>query len=314
MYYYFSTDFPTIIKINGQYKGKTDDLLAYHALPDEQIFVEIYPLSCDCTPFCFLVDEKFFISPPPNLILTDLKGGYLIKLVMPPLSTPFKIVAQEKFPFAVATVFEDNGLKLSIETPTDMYAENFNFVCNSVSITPFSFWGEQLLCVKFEARKCLLNCYLLGKQITPVFSKKVDSFSIENGFFTTESFLDIAKHVLTCEWELLNGRLIKKNVRIEKSPAFNARQIPPHALPYAFLEEFLLTDQVQEFAQPNLCDNVTHLRAYLGNYIGVMPPPEFRSIDEVGLIYSQSANKYSVNYFTFTAQDGKICNIKRLSD
>lgn len=311
MYYYFLTDFPAILKINGEYKGKTDDLLTYHAKNNEQIFVEVYPLCHSCSPYCFLIDENFFINPPDSVILTDLKGGYLIKLVMPPLVAPFNIIAQEKFPFAVATVFAENGLKLSIETPADFYAESFNFSCDDVIIIPFSLDNKQLLLIKFGEQNNLINCYLLAEKITPVFSKKVDDFSIKNGFSTTESFLDVAKHVVFCEWGLSDNQLVKKNIKVEKSPDFDAKKLCSHALPYAFLEEFLLSDNVQDFANDNILSKLTHLKNYLGNYIGVMPPPEFRELEEVGLIYAEGHNKYSVNYFVFTIQDGKICNIKR---
>lgn len=311
MYYYFLTDFPAIIKINGEYKGKTDDLLTYNALFSEQVFVEVYPLCHACSPYCFLIDENFLSMPPDNVILTDLKGGYLIKLVLPPSQTPFSIIAQQKFPFAVATVFAENGLKLSIETPTDFYAQSFNFACDDVCIIPFSLDRKQLILIKFGEQDYLINCYLLGEKITPVFSKKVDDFSIENGFFTTERFLDVAKHVVFCEWGLSDNQLVKKSVKVEKSADFDISNLPAHAISYAFLEEYLLSNNVQDYVAENILSNLSHLKNYLGNYLGVMPPPEFRQLEEVGLIYAEGHNKYKVEYFVFTIQDRKICNIKR---
>ena len=49
---------------------------------------------------------------------------------------------------------------------------------------------------------------------------------------------------------------------------------------------------------------------YLGNYIGVMPPPKFRAENEIGLIYSKSAHLYEVKYVTFQFENRKITNLK----
>lgn len=312
MFFYFYSKMSAIIKINGVYKGKIDDGLKKFFIDiTNPPFIEICFFCAKCSPLFFMLDKNFLSSPPDNVIITDLKGGYAIKINEETIVSPFRIINQQKYPFAVATVFNDNGLKLSIETPNDFYAKTIDFCSISAEIIPFSLDNQQFLAVNFIGEQNLLICFLIEDKIKEVFSKIAVSFSFDNGFSTTEQFFDIAKHKVTCAWKYNGESLYILNKKIEKSCEFNLDNLAELTLPYAFLEDFLLGEDVSVYLCDNVKDNVKFLNEYLGEFIGVFPPPSFRKFDEIALLYKNGENKYKAEYFTFELTNRKICNIKR---
>ena len=310
MQYYFISEFSAIIKTNGTYGGKIDKTIKTFNL-EENTFIEICPLNRAEYPISFMLDNNFLTNPPNGVIITDLKGAFIINFICLNSFAPFSIITQQKFPFAVATVFKENGLKLSIETPTDFYTQAFFMPDSDVIITPFLLNDKQFIAVHF-LEKNLLTCFLIEDKITKVFSKNIDEVCFENGLKTTQKFLDIAKHKLIIEWDFLGGKLIAKSTNVERDENYKVEDLSDAIIPYAFLEEFLVGGNVDEFLCDDLKKNAGHLKGFFGEYIGVFPPPEFRSIDEVGLVFCKSENQYFAEYFSFDIKNKKICNIKKV--
>ena len=310
MQYYFISEFPAVIKVNGIYNGKIDCAIKkFNGLSDA--YVEVCPLNRTEQPINFMLDGDFLTNPPNGTIVTDLKGAYVISFNCQSSFAPFSIIAQQKFPFAVVTVFKENGLKLSIETPSDFFTQTFYMPECDAKIFAFVLGDKQFVGVHFLGKNNLLVCFLLDSNITKVFSKPTISFSIENGLKTFHEFLDIAKHKVTAEWDF-EGSLKAKNTIIERDENYNVQSLENHLIPYAFLEEFMLGGNVDEFLSDDLKENARHLKGFFGEYIGVFPPPEFRSLNEVGLIYCQNENKYYAEYFTFDLIEKKIYGIKKV--
>ena len=310
MQYYFISEFPAVIKINGVYGGKIDRATKKFDLLDNA-FIEVCPLNRTEHPINFMLNSNFLNSPPDGIIITDLKGAYVINFMCLCSLAPFSIITQQKFPFAVVTVFRENGLKLSIETPCDFYAQTLFIPDCQAVISPFTLDNKQFVAVHFLGKNNLLICFLIEDKITNVFSKSIDEVCFDSGLKTTHKFLDIAKHKLMVEWEFVENRLSAKNSLIERDENYKIEALSPNIIPYAFLEELLLGGIVDEFLSPDLKKNANHLKGFFGEYIGVFTPPDFRNIDEVGLVFCQNQNKYYANYFSFDVQDNKICNIKR---
>ncbi len=320
MYCYFSADFLSAIKINGIYKGKlSEDVTplvveiddAFLQEKTSPVFIEILALNGKDMPLNFLLDQDFFNSPPLNVIITDLKGGYLFKFKCANSLCPFRIIAQKKFNFAVATVFKENGLKLSIETTSDFYAENLDFDCEDAQIIDFFFCGKQFLAVNFKGKNNLLYCYLLQDKVQKVFCREVESFDLSNGFTTTEIKEDIAKHKIMCEWNFNGKELILSKKQVFYKDGFNVDSLCPHTLQYAFLEELLLGGEIEVYLSNEIRQNAKYLKEYFADFLGVFPPPIFRNQNEIGLIYKKSDNFYYAEYYTFEVKENKICNIKR---
>ena len=309
MQYYFISEFPAVIKVNGIYSGKIDSAIKKFCNLDNA-FIEVCPLNQTGQPINFMLDSDFLFSPPDGIIITDLKGAFVINFMHLSTFAPFSIITQQKLPYAVVTVFKENGLKLSIETPHDFYAQTFYMPDSDVVISPFSLSGKQFIAVHFLGKNNLLVCFLLENKIIKVFSKTTDEVCFENGLKTTHKFMDIAKHKITTEWEF-DTSLKPKNTVIERDENYKIEKLERHVIPFAFLEELMLGTNVDEFLSDELKQNASHLKGFFGEFIGVFPPPEFRSLTEVGLIYCQSENKYFANYFSFDVRGKKICNIKR---
>ena len=141
--------------------------------------------------------------------------------------------------------------------------------------------------------------------------REVDGYSTDGEFTTVENYKDMAKHTVTTVWDLNNGSFKQGSVKIEKDEKFSTELLPDKLIPYAFLEALSTGDAVDEYITGNVKDNADKLSGFFGDFIGVMPPPTFRNIDEVGLIYSCASNVYRADYFTFELSNGKISNIKK---
>ncbi len=312
MYYYFSSNYPAVIKINGMFYGKIQDVIKPLKI-DKAVapFIEICPLKPNGNAVNFILDCEFLDCPPDCVSVTDLKGGYLIKFYQRYDRLPFEIKSQEKFPDALVTVFTENSLKLSIETPFDFYAESFNLDSCTTEISAFNLKNQKFLAVKFSTNEPLLCIYHVGDKIKKVFSRNVSDFSFSPDFTTEEKFNDIAKHTVKSIWEFNDFNFNRKALSCKTKENFNCEELPERLVPYAFLENLLVGDEIDAFLDQTVKENADKLHSYFGEFIGIFPPPTFRDINEVGLIYPLNKNSYHVQYFTFELKDKKILNIKK---
>ena len=312
MYYYFSSNYPAVIKINGIYYGTVfDTVKSISVEPNSIPFIEICPLVPNISTVNVLLDDKFICSPPENVCVTDMKGGYLIKFIKHVKSDQFKILSQKKFDFAVITVFNENGLKLSIETPDDFFAQNYNFEATCTTIDAFTINGVSMVCVHLDGDKKILSIYSVNSTVTKLFEREVFSFSTDNQLITTEKLYDIAKHELKICWDF-DGTCFKEQSRtISCSDKFSIDRLNEKLVPYAFLEELYVGGNLECYLADNVLKNVNMVKDYFGQFIGVMPPPSFRSPFEIGLIYQKTANTYYVEYFTFSLSNRKITNFDK---
>ena len=312
MYYFFSSNYPAVIKLNGIYYGEiTDTLKSINIETQDLPFIEVCPLNGIAEPLNFLLCDDFLSYPPDNVCVTDLVGGYMLKFNATTKKQQFSVINQQKFSNAVVTVFNDNGLKISVETPSDFFAKSLNMPADSAEITPFTLNGCNLIAVNFSGGKNVLAVYSLDRKVNELFFREVFSYSLDGGLTTVEKLTDMAKHVITVNWELTNHLLTEKSRSVNRSEKFKIDNLPKPLLPYAFIEELYASGQVLDYLSNGIKENADKLCAYFGEFIGVMPPPIFRSPEELGLIYKISSNKYSVKYFTFELEDRKICNIKK---
>lgn len=310
MYYFFCSEYTSALKINGLYYGILSNELTSINVDCERAFLEVLPIRALERSVNFLLDDNFFCAPPSGVSVTDLKGGYLIKFLKGFSSGEFKVIGQQKYPDLLATVFNENGTKLSIETQSDFFAEPILFDVEQTEFYRFPF-NNNLLLVAFKSDNILLNVYDVSSSIKKVFSRVVNSFNVERTFTTTEQYKDVAKHVITSTWEYSDGLLNEKEHLVKCSDTFNPTALPRDILPYAFLEELCVGGDYLPYLIGNIKDNADKLKDYLGNFIGVMPPPLFRPQSEVGIILNKSENLYYVDYLTFEFTDGKISNLSK---
>lgn len=312
MYLYFSSDYPAIIKLNGIYYGRIDNAVKNcNFSSTEPPFVEVCPLVDSQPQINFICDAEFFANPPSSATLTDLKGGYFIKFNKSYLTEGFSVLAQEKFTNAVVTVFSENGYKLSIETAFDFYAQTLKMQVESATISQKQVNGDSLILVMLEGNVKIFSCFKINDKIEQLFWREVDSAEFDKNLVTTNNLPDIAKHGVERTWSYKNGKFEVLENKVKKSPSFNKELLHERLIPYAFLEEFNVGGEYQEYIDGTVKENADRLKNFLGEFVGVCPPPTFRKIEEVGLIYHDKANVYHVEYFTFTLENRKIININK---
>lgn len=313
MYYYFSCQYPSAIKLNGIFYGFLGkDVKSINILPGELPLIEICSLSGKEQTINFLPDKNFLTSPPDNVLITDMRGGYLINISSFQKNSCFKIIGQQKYSDSVITVFNENGVKVSIDCEKDFLADDI-----SANITFVEFYRTEAFEVPLIGIKLgetnILTVYSLGEKIQKVYFRETAEFSFEGGFSTVCVFNDMAKHKVSTSWEYLKNSLSPKEQTISCSERWKINKLPSKLLPFAFLEELLVGGNLSEFLAENMLANADKLSGYLGNFIGIMPPPIFRSIDEVGLVFPNGKNKYIVNYIKTEIVENKIVNVKKMS-
>lgn len=312
MYYYFSADFPAAMKLNGIYVGKLHETVKAMKLSTQDApLIELCPLGLSTGGVNFILNEDLLINSAENLSVTDLKGGYLLKFTRRQNYQEFKIFAQEKLPYAVVTVFNDGSLKLSIESEKDFFAKTFDFCIDTAEIIPFTLNGVNVVAIKLCGKIDILCLYIVSPDIKELFCRPVHSFTTDGEFSTTEKLCDMAKHQITCSWTLNDGTLKERTRSVTKSDKFDLSRLPKKLIPYAFIEELFAGGNIDDYTTGNVKEHADSLSGYLGDFIGVMPPPTFRNVEEVGLIYKKKDNLYYAEYYTFDFDGRKICNVKK---
>ena len=313
MYFYFAAEYPSAIKINGIFYGKLSSAIKPLRIDEGCPLIEICPLVTGESAINFILDEHFLAKPPSRILITDLKGGYLLKFLRRYYGDEFKVICQRKYDDCIATLFNENRLKLSIETRDDFYAQTFNIEATDAEISKFLLDGNQLLavCIKNEVAKNLF-VYSLNEKIQMQMCRQVDDYLLDGKLVTTERHDDIAKHTVTTEWTF-NQTLKVKSSTVTAKEGFASNLLNERLVPYAFLEAFLIGGEWKEYLCPSILSNSDKLKDYFGEYVGVTPPPTFRDQAQVGLIYRISENLYSVDYYTFELNDKKITNLNKIS-
>lgn len=311
MYFYFSSQFPAVIKVGGIYYGKLNDTVKHLNIDGDAPFIEVCPTASSGHSFNFFPDSEFLFSPPDKVSVTDLKGGYFIKFEKNFFNPAFKLIAQEKFHDALVTVFNENGLKISIETESSFFIDSIPFITDCASIKRFSIDSNDCVGIVLDGEEKLLEVFALFPKVRRIFSRPIFDATFNNGLNTEERFKDIAKHRVICSWELNDNSLTEKTRNVEKQKSVSPSILHEKIIPYAFLEEVLVSGNVEEFLCDDLKGQSKKLYGYLGSFLGVCPPPIFRRIDEVGLVYSDGERKYKVDYVTFEIKNNLIYNIKK---
>ena len=317
MYYYFCSDYPIAIKLNGTYFATLgNDVMPCDFEQDSLPLIEACPLTENGKYLAFFPNEEFLSNPPEWCSVTNLKGGFLIKFYQSHFNGKFGIYAQSNFdntPSPTATIFNDGTNKLSVENHGDFYIENLNFSLDNVKTTFYlpDFFNKTILIVCFSGNEDRLLLFNVEGKIKKIFERVVQGFSLEGGFSTYERLKDIAKHSVTTFWTLDNGNIKPLNKKVGCKEGFNFENLNDKVIPFAFLEEFSVGGNFKEYLACSIKENADKLGGFFGEYMGIMPPPLFRKIDEIGLVYSIKSNLYIVEYFSFIVENKKITNISR---
>ncbi len=311
MYFYFSSTYPSAIKLNGLYHGLINDTVKpINISLEDKVFIEVCPLNAEGEQVNFILTEDFILSPPNQAIITDLGGGYLIKFVSTKVKEPFCLLSQERFNNLLVTVYKENGLKISIENGNDFCLEQLDITAESVCFSTFELNDGLFLGVQLFGKAPYVLVYKVNGKIEKVLFRPATLLLEDNALKTKEEFLDMAKHTVICEWDFDGEKLKEKSRTVTAKKELSTLNLPQKLLPFAFLEELLVGGNLEGFICESMQKNAHKLKDYIGDFIGVIPSPLFRKENEVGIVIPNGKG-YRVDYFTFEFDAGKIYNIKK---
>lgn len=310
MYYYFCSNYPSVIKLSGAYFSRIDSTPKRCEISNET-FIEVCALSSANSNFCFLLNNEFLTNPPENVTVTDLKGAFMLYFKKHEYPREFKIIEQKKYPDLIATLFLDNGIRLSLETPEDFYGTTIKEEIVSAEIVRLDDPKIIVINAKTNKGEYFIQIYNVKHKITKIFEKTLNNVFIDKEVVITETFLDFKKHSVKTTLEIVNEEVRAKNVEISCLRNINLDKCRNEIIPYLFLEDFLVGESVDAYLGCGVKENADKLKHYLGNYFSIIPPPFFRAENEIGLVYKQTKNKYYVEYFSFEIEDKKIINLRK---
>lgn len=313
MYYYFSSSSSRAIFLSGAYLGTCSLEPKKCNITSSNTLVNAVSVENSADDYTFILTEKTLNAPPQGVIVTDLKGGYLLHFKDKLSALDFKVLAQEKYSDAIVTLFCDNGLRLSIETERDFFATTIFENARDAQIKRLN--DKRLILVSITLNKGVyIMIYDIKDKIRCVYNNQVSSFCLNETLSVITDFKDIKKHVLTEVLDYDGEKIITKSTTLTAKKSDDEIKILPEILPYLFLEDFMLGDDVSRYLSCDILCKTDSLKEYLGEYIAVITPPLFRAQNEVGLVYKKSESTFFVVYYTFTIENGKITNLKNVSE
>lgn len=306
MIVYITAEFPFVLKRKGAVTESAADNLCKAEASENEV-IEICPLS-PVMPRWIRIDDSFLKTRDKTMIKADLGGGAFIKLLAPKEQCPFTLVEQKRFKNALITVYKENGLKISIETNSDFIL--FSPDGDDAKITELNIGGETFVAVECEKR---LAIFTADGKTEKVFDGAADGFSYESGLVTKTEYKDMAKHVLTTHWKYSGGAFTPERSSLTKSETFSPGALPHKLLPYAFAEALLTGDDLSPYLSDSMKGNAEALKSYFGEFIGVFPPPAFKSPYRPALLYKRAENVYYCKYLECEFAGRAITNV-RLSE
>lgn len=317
-YFVFSSDYPCAVRINSEFIGKTEKD-GLKVIYDNGVapFVELCPVTADADAFAlsFFADEKFLSSSHKKLAVTDLKGGFLIKNLTIPTEREFKAFAQSKINDKTVTVFNDNGVKISIENGNCSFIESLPFPSSAISLSETVIDGVPVAIISAEilrddlTDKKILAVYSLKNSPERLFCSEVSDFSIFEGLSVNIARHDVAKHVICDELHFKDGKLVPTNRKIQSDNLFDPSSLRKEVRSYAFFEELSVGGDISAYLSDDMNEKKDKLRGYLGTFIGVFPPTDENRCDCVGLLYKKAENLYYAEYFSPVYDNDKIINV-----
>lgn len=306
MYYYFSAITPLFLRLGGANFGVISEGVRAVDL-DGAPLIEALSLNGESGSFNFFPTDEFLSSPPEFATVTDMQGGYLIKIMNFPVKKGFAVIKQERIGNALITVFNDDGYKISIDS-SGFYSESLPFPFTEVKICPLSLSGRSFICVIYKSEKYFIDLY--DDKCEKVFSAVADDFSLSGGLFTVELKNDIAGHRIERSFGFIKEKIAETDRKVSYVKPFSVFSLPEKILPFAFAEELLCGGDLSPYISGELNGKIGKIKEFFGDFIGVTPPPTFRSFDEVGLVYRTGNRTYRIEYATFSVENRKITNFK----
>ena len=310
MIVYFDAEYSFALKVNNEFLGIKEKEKIKAEIPKNS-FIEI-SLKNSYKTFNLFLDDNFFIFPPKFCNVVNLNGGYLIKLNNV-YNFSFTVVEQQKFDNFLITVYKENQLNVSIESPLGFFVDTFDLDCESAKIEHFFCSVPFIAIVFYNKGKKTLCLYSVTDKITKEFFGNISDYGLEPEFYIINEHRDIVKHCVKTEF-YYKDKLTVKSKTVTKRKEYQKGEYIKDVLGYLFFEELLNGNEPEIYLSENLRENFDKLMEFIGEYIAVLTPSEFRAYNEIGLLKKEKDNVYYIDYYVTETENDLIVNLKKTTD
>lgn len=300
---YFLSPAPAILKLNGEFAGKTDGFERYADIPaDGTVMAEIVP-GGNLQAVNFFIGPALFCDPPDFLEVRLADGEAFIYVKrFPPRERAMEVIAQRRFCGNLVTLFADGDIYLACEGA-------------AYRLTRL---GEKFKTAAFEERMLagfpVLEIRgdgvvaIIGQDGELIFMNEAEVFYGQ----TLEARVNFGACTAACAiceyaYDGKKLTLIKSRTDEQKKPSENV-------VHFAFFESVLFYGDYAKYLSPALAPQAGKIREYLGDIAGVIVPTAYfyeRHAEPLaaGLLYRKKDNLFEIKYFAVSLSDGKIDNI-----
>ena len=286
---FFLSEKTCALWVAGAYLGLVDGFERYVELePSESLFCELKP----CGNFLsvrFTLDDKFLISPPPQVKLYYTENGlgiYVCDFLRADQS--MHILWQKRLGGTLMTLAVQGKLQLWLNGNTAGLLDLPDALetCDVEEVTS-GFLLKNDTAFALISREGKLLVLSEGRVLSADVCLKAEV-----------PYHDSMGHTAVCEWN--KGELVSCSIKT----AFE-----PHEATFALalFESALIGADCKPFLAENLAPKADALKEFLGEYCSVVLT---RERDKVGLVYERSERVFDVRYFRIEMEDNKICNIR----
>lgn len=306
---YFLSFTPAALRLNGEYVGIIDTFIRRtEAEEGASIFVEAIP-SDNRAPVNFMLDEKFLACPPSFCNVYLFGGDALVEITRyEPKYAPFRVIWQRRSLGNLLTLCSGGGLTLCVdgaEGGAEIYEVSEKFADSPL------FEGEiggRKIAGMFSGERL----FLLSEGGKKIFDNDVKSYSLGNMLGVTVDFHSCAGAICECSYSYDGEKLSLVSGRTVET-----RPVGDEVKQFAFFESILTRAGAEAYLCDDLLPRRDDLAGYLGNFSGVIVPPQkfyerTREMRAAGLVYPLSANLFKVKFYSADMQGGKIINIREI--
>ena len=291
---YFLSDRVCALRLGNLYFGQVDSFERFaHINLSDRVFVEFIPENA--LPVCFFLTEEILREPPLNCDVYILRDALVLYAHdFPAREHTLRPIAQISRQNCTATLFSQGEIQLSIQTP-----ENF-----FIAPLPPSFCQAELFFDgDFIFVKGLDSLAVFSPNGQRLFLEKVHSYALNGDILSVEIPLsESLGRTAECRFALSLTECQRISVTLS-SPRAERRE---EWLAYTFFESVRIGAVTQEFLCDELKPRADELRAFLGDFVHVMPTDEKNCC---ALLYKKAERLYEAKYYSVSTENGQILDI-----
>ena len=294
MDYFFISNIPYHLKINGNYLGKATKNLKVLSIFDDISFLEFLP-----------INDKYFPTYADKTNLGGIKKFPLFsgEIILPTFQkkppTAFKILCQKQFLV--------NGLSYLLSVVLDgavkFYVDGNIAILDSLPFIPTDcqvYTHGSFVFFTFTANKTAIIGYDFSFS-TPkiIFRDLVDEFEISSPLKTKKHYDFINPITILEEWDLSSPlTLISRKTNLVKP----LNEIPNKLIPLSFMETVSVMGDLSIYLTPELNERANDLYQFIKKPVYLFYPPE--SFSEV-----VSITEKEIFIYKFEFNGNRICNL-----